>query len=95
LLIEQGLLPQFIEAKKLRPKAVIHIVIVVRNCVGDVRYLRLQARLAALKKALAQFTKRFCIPFGAMFENALASLEGEIQAGKICLLRFKFIDDSQ
>jgi hypothetical protein len=70
-------------------------MIVVSNCVSDVRNLRLQSRLAAFEKTLAQLTQVSRIPGRTMLENALAGLEGQVQAGKIGVFCLKLINDPE
>ena len=66
-----------------------------KDVVGDVGDLCFKAWLATFEKTLAKFAQLPRIVFGAMFENTLASLEGEVQAGKIGVLRFELVNDAE
>ena len=84
-----------LEEYKPRPKSVIDIVMVVRNRIRNVHDLRLETRLATLDKAFAQLTQVTRIPCRAMFENTLTCFVGQVQAGKVGVLRFKLVNHTQ
>jgi hypothetical protein len=75
-------------------KAVIDIVIVIRDLVGNIRKLRLEAGLLALQKAFSEFSEIARVRCRAVFQDALAGLVGQIQAGKIGMAFLQLIDDA-
>ncbi len=63
-------------------QAVVDVVVVVGDLVGEVRDLRLEARLPALEETLAQLAELARVVERAVLEDALARLKGEIQPGE-------------
>jgi len=74
------------------PEPIIDIVIVIGDFVGKVRQLCLERRLLASDEALPHITQGFGIPSRAMFENAFAGFEGEIESVEGAVAFFQHVD---
>ena len=70
-------------------------MIVVRDCIRDVGKLTFEAWLLPLQKTFAHVAKFASITRGAMLQDSLTRLEHQVQARKVRVLRFEFIDDAQ
>jgi hypothetical protein len=86
---------QLLEFQQAGSESIVHIVIVVGDCVSDIHKLRFEPGLPAIQKSFTQLAKFARIASRAMFENALTRFVSEIQAGKIRVLRFEVVDDTQ
>ena len=70
-------------------------MIVVGDSVGDVGDLRLESRLGSLDKPAADIAKIPGVFDRAVFEDALAGFEHQVEPGKIGVLGFETIDNAQ
>ena len=70
-------------------------MVVVRNGIGQVRKLRLEAGLRAVEESLAHITKLPRVLRGAVLQHPFAALKREIQSGEIGVSLFELIDDAQ
>jgi hypothetical protein len=95
LRVEQRLLAQLVERQQPGAVAVVNVVVVVGDRIGDVGYLRLEARLPALQEALANVPELTRVALRAVLEDAFARLEHEVETREIGVLRLELIDDSQ
>ena len=93
--VEQRMLAQLRKRQQARAVAVVDVMVVVGDGVGDVRDLRLEPRLCPLEEAPAHVAERARVALRAVFENAFASFEHEVQARKVGVLGFQLIDDAQ
>src|SRR5580704_6996927 len=75
--------------------AVVDVVIVIGNLVREISELRLESRLRAPQKPLAQLPELPRIRGGAMFQDPLAALEGEVEAVEFGVLLLQLIDDPE
>ena len=75
--------------------AVVDVVIVVGDGIGEVRKLRLESGLRAIEESLADIAEQPRVLHGAMLEHAFAAFEREIEAGELRVAFLEFIDDSQ
>ena len=64
-------------------------MIVVGDGIGQIGQLGFQSRLRACQKALADLAHLFGLLNGTMFEDALTSLKGEIQARELGITLFQ------
>ncbi|CAM5186495.1 hypothetical protein CDEF62S_02583 [Castellaniella defragrans] len=74
---------------------IVHIVIVVSDLIGQIGDLGFQRRLRTLQEALAHIAQRARMAPRAMFENALARLEAQIQAVERRVALFQLVDHLQ
>ena len=81
LALHQRHLGCFFQRDQASADAVVDIVIVVGDLVGEIRQLRLQPGLLSPQKALAHVAQLARLGDRAVLENALAAFEGQIQAG--------------
>ena len=95
VLQEQRHLEQLLHGNEACAYAVVHIVIVIGNLVGEIRQLRLQAGLSPLNEALAQLAELNCIVVRTVFENPFAAFEAEVQTVEVRIVFLEFIDDAQ
>ena len=91
---------QLVGAEQTGAHAVVDVVCVVGHLVGQVDQLRLQRRLLAAQEALAHpagFVVLEALGMGprTMLEDALARLEGEVQAVEARMALLQQIDDTQ
>ncbi len=75
--------------------AVLDVVIVVGDFVGEVRQLRLQSRLLTIDEALAHVAELDRVVVGAVLEDSLAAFEGQIQAVEFRVVLLEFVDHAQ
>ena len=72
---EQRHAAQLLERHQAGAQAVVDVVVVVGDGVGEVRDLRLEARLAALDEALPELAERARVRERAVLQDPLARLE--------------------
>jgi len=70
-------------------------MVVIRNLIGKVSDLRFQGRLLTLNEALTDIAQLARIVERAMFENAFACFEAQIQSVKRGLTLFQLIHNAQ
>ena len=70
-------------------------MIVIGDLVGEIRELRLETGLLPLEKAFADIAQFARFRNRAVLEDALAALEGEVQAGELRIALLEFIDRAQ
>ena len=70
-------------------------MVVVCDCIGNIRELRLESWLLSLEKALTDFTELAGVLFRAVLQYSLASFISQIEPVKTRVLRFEFVDDAQ
>jgi hypothetical protein len=99
VLREQRHRGQLLEREQARAHAVVDVVRVVGDLVGQVGQLRLQAGLGAVEKAPPRRRARAprCAARGqrAVLEDALARLEGEVQAVVLGVALLQRVDHAQ
>ena len=78
-----------------RAQAIIDIMIVVGNFVGEVGQLGLQAGLQAIQEPLPDLAQIARIAPRTVFQDALARLVCQVQTCEFRVFFFQFIDDSQ
>ena len=83
------------ECQQARPQAVVNIVVIVGDLIRDIGYLRLQARSLAVDKAPAQLAQGRRVLLRAVFQDAFAGLEGQVQTRKGGIALFQPIDDPE
>src|SRR6266403_1204822 len=70
-------------------------MVVVGDLVGEIRDLRLQARLPAQQKSLRHGSQLARVVRRAVLQNALARLEAKVQTIERAIALFQFIDDPE
>ena len=88
-------LTQLVDRDQAGADAVVDVVIVVGDGIGEVRELRLERRLASLQESLADVAQLARVGRRAVLEDAFANLEGQVQAGKLGIALFQFVDHAQ
>ena len=83
------------QVDQLRADAIIDIMVVVGDLVGEIGDLRLEPRLLALEEALAQLAQLARIAHRAVLEDSLAALEGEIEAAELRVVLLELIHHAQ
>ena len=86
---------QVVQVQQAGLEAVIDVVGVVGDLVGQVSKLRLESRLTTLEESLAQVTECPGISLRAMLQDALARLEAEVETGEGRVFLFEFVHDAQ
>src|SRR5262249_46798711 len=86
---------ELLECDHARAQAVVDVVVVVRDLVGDVRELSLETRLAPLQETSAELAELARVLERAVLQDAFARLEGEVQAAEARIALFEFVDDAQ
>ena len=76
-------------------QAIIHVVVVVGDLVGEIGELGFEAGLLALDEPLAHIAQRAGIGQRAMLQDAFAALEGQVQAGELGVALLEFIHHAQ
>src|SRR5882672_8097941 len=76
---KQGNLIELCQAQQPRAQAVIDVVVVVRDLVGEICDLRFERRLVTRDKTLAKFAQLACVLKRAMLENSFACLERKVE----------------
>ncbi len=74
---------------------VVHVVVVVGDGVGEVRELRLERRLPPLEEAQAELAELPRIGRGAVLEDALASLEREVEPRELRVALLELVHHAQ
>ena len=70
---------ELFNSQQPRAQAIVDIVIVVRDFVGEVRQLRFERRPLALHEALANFAEHARVFKRAMFQYAFAGFETQVK----------------
>ena len=83
------------ECQQARPQAVISVMVIIGDLVGDIGYLRLQTRSLTVDKAPAYLAQGRRVLLRAVFQDAFAGLEGQVQTGKGGIALFQPIDDPE
>ena len=92
---EQRLLAQLLQTQEPGADAVVDVVIVVSDRVRDVGQLCFEAGLFALEKTLTDVAEFACVTRRAVFEDALAGFEHQVEAGEVRIFRLELVDDTQ
>ena len=92
---EQRHVAQAVERDQSGAQAVVDVVIVVRDLVGEIRDLRFEAGLAALDEALAESPSSRALLQRAVLEDSLAGLERQVQPGERRVALLELVDDAQ
>src|SRR5688500_1549420 len=92
---EQRQRAELLERDETGAQAVIDVVIVVGDLVGDVRELRLETGLFALEEPFANVAELACMLERAVLQDALASLERQVQTAERRVAVLEVIDDAQ
>ena len=92
---EQRHIAQIRYLQKARTEAVIDIVVVVGDFVGQVRDLGFEAWLVPLEEALAEVAEGTRIRQGAVLEDSLPALERQVQSGKFRVTVLELVHDTQ
>ena len=86
---------QVVDADEPGTQAVVDVVGVVGDLVGEVRELRLERRLAAFEEPLAEFAELPGVRGRAVLQDALAGLEGQVQARELGVALLELVHDAQ
>ena len=86
---------QLLDRDQRGAQAVVHVVIVVGNLVGQVGQLRLHRRPMILQESAADLAQFLGILDGAVLEYAFAGLKTEIQSVERPVTQFQQIDHPQ
>ena len=78
-----------------RAQAVVDVVVVVGDLVGEIGHLCLERRLPPQQEALAQFAQRARVLLPAVLQDALARLEAQVQSVECRVALLEFVDDAQ
>ena len=92
---EQGHLRDLIDGDQPRPQAVVDIVVVVGDLVGEVGQLGLEAGLLAAQEPLSDLSQFAGLGRRAMLEDALAGLEREVEPGELGIAFLELVDHPQ
>jgi hypothetical protein len=95
LFAEQLATAKLFKIQQPRAQAVVDVMIVIGDLIGNVGDLRLQAWLPLFQEAGAQVTQLSRVASRAMLEYAFACLVHEIQTREQGILLFKLIDDPE
>ncbi len=92
---EQRDVLQLVQRDEARAQAVVDVVVVVGDGVGEVRDLRLEARLAALDEAPPELAERARVRERAVLQDPLARLEREVEPGELGVAFLELVDHAQ
>ena len=92
---EQTLRSELLQGQQAGAVAIVDVVVVVGNGVSNIGDLRLETRLFPIEKSFTQIAQAPRIARRAVFQDALAGLEHQVEAGKVRVPRFQFINDTQ
>jgi hypothetical protein len=92
---EQAHALQLVKRQHAGTQAVVDIVVVVGDFVGQVADLRLQRGAAIFEKAPSEFAQFACPRRRAVLEDALARFEHQVEAVEGAVALFQAIDDAQ
>ena len=95
LAAEHAAAAQVLDRDQPGADAVVDVVVVVGDLVGEVGQLRLETGLQALQEPLAEFAELARIRGGAVLEDALAHFEREVEAGKLGVALLEFVHHAQ
>ncbi len=95
VLREERQLLELLERDQPRAQSIVDVVVVVRDLVGEVRELRLEARLAALEEAFADVAELARVLERAVLQDSLARLEGEVQPAEARVALLELVDHAQ
>jgi len=88
-------LAQLLDRDQAGADAVVDVVVVVGDRVGQVGELCLERRLAALEEPGAEFAELPRVGRGAMLEDALARLERQVEPGELRIALLELVHDAQ
>ena len=83
----QGLGAQIFQIQQAGAQAVVDIMVIVGDLVGEIDDLGFQAGLGAAQKALPHIPQVSRFIFGAVFEDALARLKTQVEAREVAKRR--------
>ena len=86
---------QVLERDQAGAQAVVDIVIVVGDLVGEIGQLRLETGLLAIHKALAHIAELTRLGQRAVLEDALAAFKAQVESGEIGVAFLEFVDHAQ
>ena len=95
VLREERQLPELLERDQPRAQSIVDVVIVVRDLVGEIRELRLEARLVALEESYADVAELARVLERAVLQDSLARLEGEVQPAEARVALLELVDHAQ
>ena len=95
IVAEQRHRQQLLHGDEAGADAVLHVMIVVGDLIGEIRELRLESGLLAVDEAFAEFAEQNRIVVGAMLQNSLAAFEGEVQSVEVRVVILELIDHPQ
>src|SRR6185437_15072232 len=92
---EQAYFAQILEIDELGTNAVVDVVIVVGNLVGQVGDLRFEAGLAPVEETLTELAQLAGVTYRTMFEDAFTALEGQVETTELRIALFQLIHHAQ
>ena len=92
---EDGHILHLLDRDQARPQAVVDVVVVVGDLVGQVGQLRLQRGLGALQEAHAHRAQLARVRRRAVLEDAFARLEAQVQAVEVGVALFQLVHHAQ
>jgi len=93
--VEQADLAQVGYVDEARAQSIVHVVIVVRDLVGEIGELGLEARLPAADETLAELAELPRVAQRAVLQDAFAALEREVEPVEVGVAVLELIDDPQ
>ena len=86
---------KFVFGQQTGAQTVVDVVIIVRDLIGEIGQLGLQAGLPALQEPFADIAEHTGIALRAVLENPFTGFERQVQARKPGVAILEFVDDAQ